>query len=344
MAAFNKTTLSHFTYHWFLGLQYHEREQSEHLSSYFDWKNDGAMLTDVVEKQRKIDGYSLFFKFFYWLFNIKGYASDFYKLAAWFVPALDEGDEKMIEIQRRVKRPFQALGRGLNAVWVGLTRPSVSSNAAPEVHEKYEPVIIVSAEMQTDLQLLGLPCSSGSELHWADVQCAYRKTALLMHPDKGGSDEDFQRLTSALDRLLQLCFPEAVDGTHVRIVPMCDPRIVALFAQVASLKEEIRESRARTRVILARTDAIMARTDAIMAESDAIMARTDACIEKVNQSFNDLERDIAFLQQGFIAMEYDVLMQEELRAREDILNTYSIFAVKAQDEANKLPKCLDLSP
>lgn len=51
------------------------------------------------------------------------------------------------------------------------------------------------------LQLLGL----AEDAEWSDVQKSYRKLAGHHHPDKGGSKERFQKITSAKETL-KVCF------------------------------------------------------------------------------------------------------------------------------------------
>ncbi len=43
------------------------------------------------------------------------------------------------------------------------------------------------------------------EFEAADVLVAYRRQALVLHPDAGGTDEQMVRLTEARDRLLDFC-------------------------------------------------------------------------------------------------------------------------------------------
>ncbi|MDP3561527.1 MAG: hypothetical protein Q8R83_05040 [Legionellaceae bacterium] len=80
----NKTNLAHFDYHWLWGLRYHQVPPPINLSSHFDeWGKMPERVAWVQAKQKKIDGY--YFKFFYWLFNIENYATDFHKLKAYLM-------------------------------------------------------------------------------------------------------------------------------------------------------------------------------------------------------------------------------------------------------------------
>ena len=89
--------------------------------------------------------------------------------------------------------------------------PSELMITNPEPAKQAEPVCSesdfkVHASMQAALQVLGLELETGAMLSWKTVKSAYKKQALLRHPDHGGSSEAFGELTNAIARLKAIAF------------------------------------------------------------------------------------------------------------------------------------------
>jgi hypothetical protein len=59
-----------------------------------------------------------------------------------------------------------------------------------------------SYDDQEDREILNLPMEG--ELTPAEINAAFRQLAKIMHPDAGGSDEDYCRITEARDALLEV--------------------------------------------------------------------------------------------------------------------------------------------
>lgn len=87
----NEDNLSHWTYDRFRGLfnsewglRYHEKEPDINLRTLIKgWITNREIIFSITTKQEKID--RSYFKWFYWLLNKDNYATDFYKLKAYFV-------------------------------------------------------------------------------------------------------------------------------------------------------------------------------------------------------------------------------------------------------------------
>lgn len=227
MLVFNRNNVKHFTYHWFWGLQCHEAEQRDHLTC----PEDDSVIKAMIEKQVKIDRYALFFKFFYWVFNIDGYASNFYKLAAAAVTQLNEQEQLMKDINELVPMPIRALGRGMNSLWnrVWARKSPETTNSETNSHES-EPVIIVIEMIQKDLKLLDLSVSNGTRLPYIKIKKAYHKRALIVHSDRGGSDDDFKVMQAAFVRLTRMAFPEA--GGSAECETVMNERLAELLRKV----------------------------------------------------------------------------------------------------------------
>ena len=72
-----------------------------------------------------------------------------------------------------------------------------------EAQEKRRALMLRQAyDDQEDREVLHLPLEG--ELTSAEINAAFRRLAKIAHPDVGGSDEDYCRITEARDALLEL--------------------------------------------------------------------------------------------------------------------------------------------
>ena len=59
--------------------------------------------------------------------------------------------------------------------------------------------VMIYYNMNIDYQTLDISIQSSNE----EIKKAYQKKAKLLHPDKGGSDEDFNQLKESYDRIIK---------------------------------------------------------------------------------------------------------------------------------------------
>ncbi len=101
--------------------------------------------------------------------------------------------------------------------------------------------IKIMPEHQPYLNVLGLCAHVGDVVRWREINTAYKKRALIVHPDKGGSENAFYALTNAfkaLENAVDNGLLGLNDPTTEIFVDRRDP--FGGFAHKDQLKEEMR--------------------------------------------------------------------------------------------------------
>jgi hypothetical protein len=334
---FNQLHLTHYEYHWFWGLLFHEEKHSPNLAERTEsWQTNVEKVRAVQEKQKKIDHYFLLFKWIYWLFNINNYAADFYQLAAFVVCSEAAKDDKIMKsVSDVVSSPFRAINRGLHAVWdkiIAAIPQSKSTNSGPKVSvpgmagvESDDCEFEICERMQDHLKALGLSVSNQTKLLWRDIKKAYRDKALVAHPDKGGSNQAFLDIKSAFDALHQLVFDATSSNEEDPIAAAYYARVAKLFADIVELdagmdrvrvgQEEVRAGQEEVRAGQAEVRAGQAEVRAGQAEvragQEEIARRQAANAEVLNAIAQGMEQNQRELDKIAASQERTRLRQDE---------------------------------
>jgi curved DNA-binding protein CbpA len=203
-----KEVISHFDYHWFWGLNYHEIVPDNNLALDVD-----ALIEDEdaqrVFRNKLINIWDEFLivVFIYWLFNIDNFRANIYTWAA----CIAHNEFVLTEEMRPIHFDLEGSGWDLGAI--NLFRTELNKlplfeeqNTIPTIIETPDDLKLqfsVNPYMQPYLKTLEIIRGNGEFLGEKEIRKAFNRKALLLHPDKNNnspqSNEAFIKLKEALD-------------------------------------------------------------------------------------------------------------------------------------------------
>lgn len=203
-----KDVMSHFDYHWFWGLNYHEIAPINNLAVEIDALiRDEELQGSFRDKLIPI----LIFEhpiviFIYWLFNIDNFRVNLYKWAA----CIAHNEFVLAKEDRPLHIDLERRGWDLGAInWFRIElnkrAPEEQNNIFTNRTEQdaSNPQFTVNRTMQPYLQTLEIHRGSGESISWEEIRKAFKKKALRVHPDKNSNMEEaneaFNKLKEALD-------------------------------------------------------------------------------------------------------------------------------------------------
>ena len=308
----DSTTLTHFDYHWFWGLRYSKAPQRVNFGiEVVALLSNEVKLAEVIARQTKLyHEHNAVERYFYWLFNINNYTYQSYVLAACkgYQNYLDHTLEKEDTMPTTNKLPLDRLasflapaGRMIQRLWPktsvafakkaddevsanALVRRQEPSSAAAEASSaaamsisKDVEVVIVTAAMQPHLAVLGINLQLGDSLKLADFKSSCRARYLAAHPDKGGSDEAFRRVSEAAEALRKIISSQANPAD----LPSQEDNLAEFWAEFNASMAEVWASLAMDK---AKLDAAIVRLDEADARLDEADARLDAAIARLDEA------------------------------------------------------------
>lgn len=129
--------------------------------------------------------------------------------------------------------------------------------------------IIISPTHQIYLKILDTSINDGETVAWALIRKAYKKRALIVHPDKGGSEEAFKELNTAFQKLEHLI----EHGTELELDGLAE--------MSSSLDEMLNE--------------LKAHFDRMNGSLDRMTVRLEHSFSKINESLDKLNTSIGEL-------------------------------------------------
>ena len=287
-----KEVISHFDYHWFWGLNYHEVVPANNLAVEVD-----ALITDIkLQKALRLKllpillfEYSIVI-FFHWLFNINNFRVDIYTWAA----CIAYNEFALTKEKQPIHFGLEESGWDLGAIkWF---RTELNKNPGPFKDENQNTIhttsttaddlnleFCVKASMQPHLNTLEIIRRNGEFLGWEEIRKAFKKKALLVHPDKNNntpqSNEAFKELGEAVDYFKSLLRSKNNPSDLFN-----DRRMDDIQTGINNLHkgyEEIREMNAETREMNAETREMNAETREMNAETREMQKEIKRHIDRI---------------------------------------------------------------
>ena len=291
-SSFDRTTLSHFDYHWFRGLRYNKIVPLENMASHLDEfaaPEEQAYVQGLREEQQRISQHYAVVRFFLWLFNIGDYARNAYQLAAFDLYNQSQStceDNAMDDLTAPyywAKNSFALL----YSYCLATTETAIVGiipQKAPflQHHEDGEHVFTIRAAMQPSLIRLGIVKETGARMAWSELKAACRRKILMTHPDRGGSSEQFQIVSEAKSTLTRLVFTPAINNFQEDLFES--------YNEIAREHAEI----AREHAEIARQHAEIARQHAKIARDHAEIARS---LYEIQRELAELKRLVRIIQE-----------------------------------------------
>ena len=136
--------------------------------------------------------------------------------------------------------------------------------------------ITISHKHQSYLKILDVSINDGETVKWAVIKKAYKKRALIVHPDKGGSENAFTELNGAFQRLERLI----ENGTEFEFGDLTEVS--------SSLDEMLNELKAHFDKMNAGFDRIDASLDRLISSLDRLHTSLDTGFSRLETSLDKL--------------------------------------------------------
>jgi hypothetical protein len=206
--------LEHYYYHWFWGVRYHSTPPDNNLKKIIiTLKSHPEKIQEIQNSIDKIASYYWITRLIYQLFNIENYAFNliimklFKKFSNPSQPQeqVDGSNSSILSSFFSIFGLFQpeekySLSEDLS-VWRTVERDTDAPTTQAVTFATSLNSIQVNELYLSHILKLGMSKTIGDFVTYDEVKAAFKKKILVVHPDKGGSNEEFRAVKASMDFL-----------------------------------------------------------------------------------------------------------------------------------------------